>query len=94
MKTDGTRVHRFVLGFLALVFACTAWADGDPDAGFGNAGQVMIERIGVPPTTDALLGDVAVMPNGKSVWVMENGSSEVVVGRLHRDGSRDASFGN
>lgn len=94
MKSAGRRVHRLVLGPIALLFACAAWADGDPDASFGTAGQVMIERIGVPPTTDALLGDVTVMPNGKSVWVMENGGSEVVVGRLHRDGSRDASFGN
>ena len=94
MKTARALPLSAVLGSMAMLFACAAFADGNPDASFGHAGQVLIERPGVPPVASAFPGDVAVLADGKSVWVLENGASEVIVGRLNRDGSADASFGN
>lgn len=94
MKTAWAHALSLVLGPVAALLACAAFADGTLDASFGHAGQVLVERPGVPPTADALPGDVTVMADGKSVWIMENGASDVIVGRLNRDGRIDASFGD
>ena len=93
LGTPMNRKIRFLLAPALLLLAATSRADGELDSAFGNNGQVMLVRAAVPATSDALVGDVAVLPNGKSVWVMENGFGSALVGRLNRDGSPDQSFG-
>lgn len=63
-------------------------ADGSLDPAFGSGGRRLL--IGRMQT----IGQVALQADGKIVAVGDNASLDVVVTRLTRDGSFDATFGN
>lgn len=78
--------------FVLLALSTTVWASGELDPSFGGAGQVTVRRSGAPQA-DAQVGDLAVLGDGRSVWVMENGLGATAVGRLLQNGALDTSFG-
>lgn len=74
--------------------APAAAADGDPDADFGDASQVMIPRPDAPALQDAAVGDLEMLPDGRVLWIMEDGSGGAWLSRLESDGTPDADFGD
>lgn len=82
---------------LVLLFALhlpALAADGDVDPDFGDAGQLTIERPPDLPTSTQPTGDLALLADGRYLWIAPVSDGHVWVGRMFADGSPDPAFGN
>jgi uncharacterized delta-60 repeat protein len=92
-KAAQRRPAAIALGCIALGLCAMAAASGDPDPAFGSNGQVMIARPDAFALANAWIGDIATLPDGRVLWVMEDGADRAWVMRLLPDGTPDSGFG-